>query len=235
MSAKRVLPALALALALCIAASAFAAAVSWSVGDDVMALGKDGAWYYAQVIEVKGDLYRVDIVGISKEWMDASRIRPRTADEIRAVTGGEPEPAAPASKPGDERVAKALREAGITPKTDGDGDFRLELETEGGRTQLVYVISETQSWGEIEIREVWSPAFHTKGNLDLAMARRLFEDNNNKKLGAWRILGTGDKEVAAFAVHFDANAKAGALKDILDLVKKVADDMEKEVEGADNL
>lgn len=225
-----------LVLVLAFAAAAASADVQWSVGDDVMALGKDGGWYYAQVLEVNGNLYRVDMLGLSKEWVDASRLRPRTAEEIRALVPVEdPAPAAAPSKPGDERVATALRSIGLAASTDSDGDYKLELPTKGGRTQLVWVISQTQEWGELEIREVWSPAFKTEGKLDLAMARKLLSENNAKKLGAWRIVGTGEKEVAIFAVHVDASATGDVLKDVIDLVKSVADSMESEVVGTDDL
>ena len=220
---------------LAFAAAALAADIRWEPGDSVMALGKDGGWYYAQVLEVKDGLYRVDMLGLSKEWVDGSRVRPQTAEEIRAIVPATEPETTTVPKAGDERVAVALRAIGLTPKTDSDGDYKLEVPTTDGRTQLVWVISQTQAWGELEIREVWSPAFKTSGKLDLAMARRLLSENDAKKLGAWRVVGTGDKEVAVFAVHVDAAATGDVLKDVIDLVKSVADSMEKDVVGTDDL
>lgn len=222
--------------------------VTWTSGEKVMALGKDGRWYFAQVLEVKGDLYRVDMLGVAKEWMDASRMRPLSAEEIRVMfpdAGEPPRPAPPgpapperASKPpapGDPRVASALRSIGIPPETDEDGDYRLTLPVTAGRTQLVWIMSRTQEWGGLEIREVWSPGFRTAGRLDLEMARRLLGENTARKLGAWRIMGTGDRESAVFAVQVEADATGEILRDVLQLVSAVADAMERETVGSDDL
>ena len=61
----------------------------------------------------------------------------------------------------DPRVAAALDAIGIEPEIDADGDYKLTLKVDedGGRTQIVYVISSTERYGNLEIREVWAPSF----------------------------------------------------------------------------
>ena len=67
----------------------------------------------------------------------------------------------------DPRVATALDAIGIEPEIDADGDYKLTLKVDedGNRTQIVYVISSTERYGNLEIREVWAPAFKTGGRL----------------------------------------------------------------------
>ena len=148
-------------------------------------------------------------------------------------SGPAPAPSS-SSLAGDPRVRSRLIELGLTPNTDSDGDFKLILKTEGTRTQLAFAISKTNSYGSVEIREVWSPAFKTGGSLSAAMANRLLIENNKYKLGFWRLVGTGDSQVVIYAVQISADADAKSLEAALKTVTLIADDMEKEQLGTDD-
>ena len=138
-------------------------------------------------------------------------------------------------KAGDRRVRAALDEAGIEFTVDKDGDFKVIMPAEGTRTQLVFVISQTQEYGNMEIREVWSAAFKTGGRLDADRANAMLVDNDRKKLGAWRLYGTGANQLAVFGVHVAADADAETLRNIIKLVVTTADAAEKEQVGTDDL
>jgi hypothetical protein len=138
-------------------------------------------------------------------------------------------------KAGDRRVRAALDEAGIEFTVDKDGDYKVIMPAEGTRTQLVFVISQTQEYGNMEIREVWSAAFKTGGRLDADRANAMLVDNDRKKLGAWRLYGTGANQLAVFGVHVAADADAETLRNIIKLVVTTADAAEKEQVGTDDL
>jgi len=138
-------------------------------------------------------------------------------------------------KSGDRRVRAALEEAKIEFQIDKDGDYKIIMPAEGSRTQLVFVISETQEYGNMEIREVWSAAFKTGGRLDVERANAMLIDNDRKKLGAWRLYGTGATQLAVFGVHVSADADAETLRNIIRLVVTTADAAEKEQLGTDDL
>jgi hypothetical protein len=88
--------------------------------------------------------------------------------------------------PADARVRSALNEIGYKFEMTGDNDFKLvPIKTEGERSQLVYVNSNTEKYGTLEIREVLAPAFLSNGPLSAAVANRLLRENNEVKLGSW--------------------------------------------------
>jgi len=219
--------ALVLALVMPLAASAEDAA--WKVGDDVMVLDTDGSWYYASITGMKGKLFEVKLPGIGERTVDASRIRPQTAEEIRKVTdmaGG---------AKGDPEVRRLLEQAGRDYKVDDDGDYRVIFPTKNGRTQLVLIMSATNDYGTLKIREILSAAYKSKGALPLELARKVLRDDAAVKLGAWRLVGEGDSEVLMFGVHLIGDTTAAELSDMIELCAKKADELEIEQAGTDDL
>lgn len=142
---------------------------------------------------------------------------------------------ASAPKP-DPRVAAALTAIGVDSDVDDDGDYKLTLrvDEDGERTQIVYVISSTERYGNLEIREIWAPAFKTGGRLDDDVAREMLVANERMKLGAWRLYGDDDDQMAVYAVQIDADANAEAMRSALQIVVQVADAEEKEQTGKDD-
>jgi len=136
----------------------------------------------------------------------------------------------------DPRIGSALEAIGIESEVDADGDYKLVLrvDDEGDRTQVVYVISATERYGNLEIREVWAPAFKTGGRLDADVARRMLATNDRMKLGAWRLYGDDDDEMAVYAVQIDADANAEAMRSALRIVVQVADAEELKQTGKDD-
>ena len=145
------------------------------------------------------------------------------------------ESATKAGKSADATVERQIKKAGYDNyKVDDDGDFKMTVDV-GNRTQLIYVISHTETVGSLTVREIWSPAFKTHGNLSNADAIRMLVDNNSKKIGAWRLYGKDDKQMAVFAIHLSADASADELKSAIKYVATVADQMEKEMtDGKDD-
>jgi hypothetical protein len=154
------------------------------------------------------------------------------------TAGVSPQGATPQSPDG--RVKAALDQIGYKYELTADGDFKLApLPTEGGRTQLVYVNSNTARFGTLEIREVLSPAFLSDGPLTADLANSLLRLNHQVKLGAWRVIpitkgSNSGKQLVMFAAQVAGSSDAEALRMTIRSVVLVADRMEKEVTGRDD-
>jgi hypothetical protein len=150
----------------------------------------------------------------------------------------------------DVRVKAALDQIGYKYELTSDNDYKLvPIQTEQAgtkpdgtpnwRSQLVYVNSNTEKYGSLEIREVLSPAFLSNGPISAEIANKLLKENNSVKLGAWRIVvinsgpNTG-KYLLMFAAQISANSDAESLRLAIKSVILIADRMEKEITGADD-
>jgi hypothetical protein len=159
--------------------------------------------------------------------------------------------ATPAKKtPADPRVKVALDEIGYKFELTDDNDYKLvPIQTEQSgtsadgkpvfRSQLVYVNSNVEKYGALEIREVLSPAFLSNGPLSAAVANRLLRENNSVKLGSWRLVvinsgANAGKYLAMYAAQITADSNAEALRLTIKSVILIADRMEKELTGTDD-
>lgn len=126
----------------------------------------------------------------------------------------------------DPSVGRKLKEAGYKYQVDDDGDYRLILELDDGRTQLVFVRSPVETFGSHRVREIWSPAYMAGGDAFPALvANRLLEASADLKLGSWVKQGRH----AMLVVKIDANAPAAALDEAVSAAAVVADSMEMEL------
>lgn len=135
---------------------------------------------------------------------------------------------------GDPRVRAALTQLKEKFVIDDDGDFKLVRDTSDGRTQVAWVLTKTNTYGTMEIREVISPAFKTGGSLTNALALRLLKENDKYKIGAWRLVGEGDSQAIFYAVQIAADLDAQSLNAAIKTAVLIADAMEKEIVGTDN-
>lgn len=152
--------------------------------------------------------------------------------------------------PADPRVKTALDEIGYKFELDANNDYKLvpiQTEQDGTtadgkpkfRSQLVYVNSNTEKYGTLEIREVLAPAFLSNGPLSAAVANRLLRENNSVKLGSWRLVvinsgANAGKYLAMYAAQIAADSDAESLRLTIKSVILIADRMEKELTGSDD-
>jgi hypothetical protein len=154
--------------------------------------------------------------------------------------------------PADPRVKGLLDEIGYKYELDANNDYKLvpiRTEEDSGKTgadgkpamrsQLVYVNSNTERYGSLEIREVLAPAFLLDNPPSAEIANRLLRENNTVKLGAWRmvVINNGPnkgKWLAMFAAQIAANSDAESLRLTIKSVILIADRMEKAVTNADD-
>uniref|UniRef100_A0A7C4CC45 YbjN domain-containing protein n=1 Tax=candidate division WOR-3 bacterium TaxID=2052148 RepID=A0A7C4CC45_UNCW3 len=137
------------------------------------------------------------------------------------------------TRQGDARVRKTLTEAGIEFTVDDDGDFKLIRTLDNGRTQLVYINSGTETFKNLEIREVWAPAHKTTGQFPAKVANDLLLDSFRKKIGAWQTIfkESDNSYLAVFAAKIDADADAPSLNACITAVAQSADEMEEKLTG----
>lgn len=140
-----------------------------------------------------------------------------------------------ARKAHDPRIEKLLDAIDLSYEIDSDGDFKLINRFDSGRTHVIFINSNTESYLTLEIREIWSVGLISDTSLSSSEMRRLLRDNANKKLGSWKIVNMGGKEVAVFYAQVAAEADRDAFISALQIVSQSADEMEKTLTGKDDL
>lgn len=135
----------------------------------------------------------------------------------------------------DQRVRSALREAGLKYDMDEDGDFKLEFDVGGGRTQLVWINNATNQWNNMEIREVFAYGYRGEDPLGKPAMLQLLQENARKKAGAWEIIQSGDTWIASFNIKVSADCDADCLETVVKGAASTADEMEQNLMEGDDL
>ena len=97
----------------------------------------------------------------------------------------------------------------------------------------MFVNSQTEKFGEFEIREIWSVGYVSETPFSTAIANRLLAHNELTKLGAWQTKKLSGKYVAAFSAKVSATMSPEQLRSALTAVYRSADEIEKELTGKD--
>jgi len=150
-----------------------------------------------------------------------------------AVPGFTPKARLQASGP-DQRVEKALKKLGLKYTVDKDGDFKLVLATQGDRSQVVFINSDTETLRKMEIREIWSPAAKFSSTPPSALSQALLEKNGSFKIGSYAYKKAGDVYVLVFHAQISANASAEELLSVVIGVAGVADATESDIMQTDD-
>lgn len=132
----------------------------------------------------------------------------------------------------DQRIKKALDELDVKYMIDDDGDYAITITYEAeGRSQLVYVVSETDSIEGFEIRDVFSYAVRDKAPT-LEMTSGLMRTSHKSLIGAFEMTSGGN---ILYIAKIPANLPPKQLHGIIRAVAAYADDAEKEILGSDEL
>lgn len=141
---------------------------------------------------------------------------------------------ASATELSDSRIRSLLEELGIQYEVGEYGDFRIVMRSpDGKRAQVAYISSQTNTLGDLEIREIFSPAYVATGSVPAPVANRLLQDSANVTLGAWQTLQDEEHSLAVFTARIDADLDAETLQTTLHAVLDIADSMEAELTGDD--
>lgn len=135
---------------------------------------------------------------------------------------------------GDPRIKAALDKIGWKYEIDKDGDFKVGMKLEGGRTQVAWILSQTEKLDNMEIRQIVSPAYQSEGPLPATVANQLLADSARKKLGNWQTATSGKTYIALYAAKIPADTDVKNLESSLMAVLYSADGMEKTLTGKDD-
>ena len=139
-----------------------------------------------------------------------------------------------AKKQHDARVERMLDALELKYEIISDGDFKLGNRLDSGRTQILFVNSNTEKYQNMEIREIWSVAYISDDLASSTIMRKLLKDNGTRKLGSWKLWTNNGKEVAVFYAQIAADADRYAFLSALQIVSQTADEMEKDLTGKDD-
>jgi len=138
----------------------------------------------------------------------------------------------------DSRVKDQLDKTDLKYEIDDDGDFKLLFEFDDSRSHIVFVNSQTETYGDMEIREVWSVGYVSPDEAETVssdVCENLIRANATAKMGAWQIIKMDDKEVGVFRAMVPANASREVIIDTMKLVGITADEKESELLDSDEL
>jgi hypothetical protein len=135
----------------------------------------------------------------------------------------------------DSRVAKQLDRAELKYETTGSGNFSIVQELEGGREQTVYIMSKTETYGALEIREIWTNAGSFEEEPSPESMMELLGDNDIEKIGAWNLEASDDGSyLAYFAIKVPVYLRDKDFLDMLEFAATVGDEMEAKLFDADD-
>ena len=140
---------------------------------------------------------------------------------------GDQEPA-----PVDTRVQAQLDELELTYDIDDDNDFRLIYSFDDGRSQAVFVRSQTYESSGIAMRDVWSYGYtHPTKYLPMELERELLFDSYEGVMGGWAREGNA----VVYMVKIRADSPAEMLEAAINEAIEQADALEAEYTGEDRL
>lgn len=131
----------------------------------------------------------------------------------------------------DPQVKRHLEAKGTPYEIDDDNDFAITVDMgENGRTQIVYVISDTNEVDGLAVREIWSTGYQApdRKTIPVQVANRLLEHSHEVILGSWV---KQDEGYAVFVVKVPANASSSQLDSAIDAAASSADKLEREFTG----
>ncbi len=110
----------------------------------------------------------------------------------------------------DRRAKQALDAIDKKYEIDEDGDFKIIDAYEDGRSQIIFVNSATEMFGDMEVREVWAPIMVTNENLSAQVANDLLRDSDKMKIGGWVLQQVAGGAAVVFKAKVAAEAAAKA-------------------------
>jgi len=132
-----------------------------------------------------------------------------------------------------KKIEKLLKKAKLKHQVDKEGDFKLLFDMGEGRSQLLFISSQTEEMGGQEIVEIWSPAY--KGTASQQSGLALLTESTKKKIGAWEAVQGEQQTFFVFKAKVPLSAlKPDFLKAVCWGVASVADEKEKQLSGTDD-
>lgn len=130
-------------------------------------------------------------------------------------------------------LADCLQQALLVWQPDPDGDARLLLEFEDGRSQQVFVRSEVVDVAGLAMREVWSVAASGSAVQDPSTLESLLLANSDEDAGCWCLRPLGGSTALVHRVMVPTECDPGRLRRLIGLSGRAADAMERGLTGSD--
>ncbi len=135
----------------------------------------------------------------------------------------------------DPRVGKALDSAEVVYDINDSGNYVVSYEINGNpeRSHSVYVISTTETYEGLEIRELWGVGAVLEDYPDYDMLAAMLEQNASIKIGSWG-MEYGEAEVyLLYMIKVPAAISGAELANLIYFVAEVCDEFEVEYVGDD--
>lgn len=134
--------------------------------------------------------------------------------------------------PVDELLRDRLDSLDLNYDIDEDNDFVLQFNFDDGRSQLVWVRSQVYTSHDVAMRDVWAYAYeHPTKHLPNSLERRLLIESYDAIMGSWAREGNA----IVYMVKLPADASPEALQAALFEASELADELEKQLLGTDEL
>lgn len=136
----------------------------------------------------------------------------------------------------DPRLAKALDSVGVKYDVNSYGNYLVlyTMSKNEERSQNVVVMSKTEKYDGIEIRELYAIGAELDDYPDSDTLLYLLEQSATMKIGSWGV-DYGDSSVyILFSIKVPADIGAEALNSFIYFAAEVADEFEEEFTGEDN-
>jgi hypothetical protein len=135
----------------------------------------------------------------------------------------------------DGRVQLLLDKIGQDYELTDAGNYQIELDMAGSRTQYVYIMSGTEKYGGIEIREIWSNAGYFPEEPDQATLVDLMTESGMNKIGCWALEDQEDGSyLLYYTIKLPVSFTASDLRMMLGFAAEIADAREAQFFGSDD-
>jgi hypothetical protein len=135
----------------------------------------------------------------------------------------------------DTRVGKALDAAKVVYDINDSGNYVVSYEINGNpeRSHSVYVVSATEEYEGLEIRELWGMGAVLDDYPDYDTLASLLEHNAGIKIGSWGMEYGEDEIYLFYMVKVPAAMSGKDLANLIYFVAEVCDEFEEEYLGDD--
>lgn len=136
----------------------------------------------------------------------------------------------------DASVKKTLDKADLKYEIDEDGDFKMVIGLEEGRTQLVFVYSSVLTYDGVNVRTIMSPLKVADNREELSedLLYQLLVENGENKIGSWEIIEAPDgKLMFQYVVKVPTDLNADDLRSMIGLAAVAADQIENKISTED--
>jgi len=130
-------------------------------------------------------------------------------------------------------LAECLHLAQLVWQPDPDGDARLLLEFEDGRSQQVFVRSEALDVAGLDMRELWTVAATGSSLQEPATLESLLLANSGEEAGAWSLRPLGGSLTLVYRVLVPTECDPGRLRRLIPMAGRTADAMERGLTNSD--